>query len=71
MISLQKTAFSSSCAEHGRPKVTAVLDSPQVTEASAPLYHSGKPLLHAEIEHQSMIKDRVLRIFLTLFYHDM
>jgi hypothetical protein len=71
MISLQKTVFSSSCAEHGRPKVTAVLKSPQVTESSAPLYHSGKPLLHTEIEHQSMTKDRFLRIFETLRYHGM
>ncbi len=71
MISFQKTMFCSSCAEHGRPKVTAVLESPQVTESSAPLSHSGKPLLHTEIEHQSMTKDRFLRIFLTLCYHDM
>jgi hypothetical protein len=71
MISLQKTAFWSFCAEHGRPKVTAVLERPQITESSAPLSHSGKPCLHTEIEHQSMTKHRFLRIFLTLCYHDM
>jgi hypothetical protein len=71
MISLQKTVFCASCAEQVSPKVTAVLKSPQVTESSAPLYHSGKPCLHTEIEHQSMTKDRFLRIFLTLCYHDM
>jgi hypothetical protein len=72
MISLQKTVFCASCAEHGRPKVTAVLvDSPHITESSARLCHSGKPSLHTEIEHQSPIKYRFLRIFKMLCYHGM
>jgi hypothetical protein len=45
--------------------------SPQITESSAHLCHSGKPLLHTEIEHQSMTKHRFLRILKILCYHDM
>jgi hypothetical protein len=32
ILSLQKSMFSSSCPGHGGPKVSAVLNSPQITE---------------------------------------
>jgi hypothetical protein len=54
-----------------RPNGTVVPKSPQITESSARLYHSGKPFLRAHICPQSMTKNRFLRIFKMLCYYDM
>jgi hypothetical protein len=69
ILRLQKTAVCSFCTNGGGPKMTAVLKSPQITESSAPLYNSGKPALHVDIEHESMTKDRFLKISKTLRYY--
>jgi hypothetical protein len=46
MISSQKTLFCSNGSEHGRPKVTAVIESPQVGDLTEPWpYYSLIPIM--------------------------
>jgi hypothetical protein len=60
MISSQKTLFCANGSEHGRPKVNAVIESPQVGDLTEPWTYPALPLFDTHLGLQSPTKYRFL-----------